>query len=72
MATGSPKEVSEAPTGACNSLEARPSGLGAVRESAERQGRVPQEASADEGFRRSQKGATTHPYMLKNPNWAAT
>ena len=41
MATGSPKEVSEAPTGACNSLEARPSGFGAVRESAECEGQVP-------------------------------
>ena len=46
MATGSPKEISEAPTGACNSLEARPSGLGAVRESAECEGQVPVVATA--------------------------
>ena len=46
MATGSPKEVSEAPTGACNSLEARPSGFGAVRESAECEGQVPVGAAA--------------------------
>ncbi|MED9828085.1 MAG: hypothetical protein UFX72_07390, partial [Adlercreutzia sp.] len=38
---GSPKEASEVPTGACNSLEARPGGLWAVRESAERKGQAP-------------------------------
>ena len=59
MATGSPKEISQAPTGACNSLEARPSGLGAVRESAECEGQVPVGATASrKSFRSSPSGRT--------------
>ena len=46
---GSPKEVSEVPTGTCNSLEARPSGLRAVRESAECEGQVPVGIAASTG-----------------------